>query len=363
MKVRTLKFLVLCIFFNSIFVLNPLEAQLNTIFENAFNQFLILETEGPGEHGTHFEDAAKIASKELAPALNNLIAGNISSFPLSSTTAGISFDFSSGQPVSISESLGPIFAETAKTVGKRKMNFGFNYTFLNFSKLRGLDTKEIKINFFHQDVNAPGLGDSGNESDVMTVDLDLNIDASIYAFYITAGITNNLDISVALPLISLNLSGNPTAIFDSFTLISTDTANHHFGGDFLNPKLDNEIEYENGSVTGIGDIAVRLKYNLLQGEGIHLAAMLDTRIPTGDEKNFLGTGKTNARLLVLLSKKIGDFTPHANIGYDSRGATDDSDEFEFAIGFDHKVISGLTFAFDVLGEIDLENLEKYIPFF
>jgi len=345
-----------------LFAPNQLDAQIEAEFKNLVDKFLREDISGPdaldsNNHGEHFIPAADKAQVSLVDALNRLVASNISSFPLNSTTAGVSFDFSTGQPVSIRESLGPIFAETGKTLGKGKMNFGFNYTLLNFSKLRGLDTREINFNFYHQDVVEDGnvLGDSPNESDVMNVNLDLNLDANIFVFYLTAGITENLDISVALPLVSLTLSGNPTATFSSFTLASGGTANHNFGfeEDGVSPILTSSYTYDKRPITGIGDVAVRLKYSFLQ-EGLNFGALLDARLPTGSKENSLGTGETNIRLLALFSKKINDFTPHLNVGYDYRGDEFDSNEFEFALGFDQKITSGLTFAFDVLGEIDTD---------
>lgn len=352
-------FIFCCIF---LLAPNQVEAQIKAEFGGLIEFFLENEINGPDDldvnkHGDHFKPAAESARISLVDGLNKLISSNISSFPLNSTSAGVSFDFSTGQPVSIRESLGPIFAETGKTLGKGKMNFGFNYTLLNFSKLRGLDTREIRFNFFHEDLKNPGLGDSFNESDVMEIKLDLNLNASIFVFYLTTGITENLDISVALPLVSLTLNGNPTATISSFTLANSGTANHNFGfldENGLQPKLSTADSYSGTPSTGIGDAAVRLKYSILQ-EGFNFGVLLDARLPTGNADLSLGTGETNVRLLALLSKKVNDFTPHLNIGYDYRGGEADSDEFEFALGFDQKITSGFTFAFDVLGEIDTDT--------
>jgi len=353
-----------------LFAPNQLDAQIEAEFQGLVDKFLTLDIDGPGEHGGHFKPAAEIAKGSLVSSLDQLIASSISSFPLNSTTAGVTFDFSTGQPVSIRESLGPIFAETAKTLGKGKMNFGMNFTSLNFKKLRGLDTREIRFNFYHENVpmsesyrdyiNYSGerFGDSPNESDVMNVKLDLNLAASIFVFYLTAGITEKLDVSVALPLVGLTLSGTPRATFSSFTLASGGNANHNFGQEEDGtPILSLDYEEFGNETNGglrVGDLALRLKYRILQ-EGLNVGALLDVRVPIGGEDISLSTGKSNVRLLALFSKKIDDFTPHLNVGYDYRGDELDSNEFEFVIGFDQKITSGLTFAFDVLGEIDLED--------
>ncbi len=336
-------------------------AQLSGTFGKIFDGILKtgFQTSGsPGAHGTHFLDAAARAERELTPALNSLIASNISSFPLSSTVAGVTFDISAGEVIRTVGSLGPIFAETAITLGKNKVNLGFNFTHLNLSRLRGMPTKDIRFTFTHLDIGIPGLGDSRNESDVLDLYLDLGIDANIYAAFATFGITDHFDIGIAIPIVNVNLSGNATGIVQSFTFAAPDSvANHQFGEDPLNPELEKVISYDERA-TGIGDIALRMKFNFAHSSALTMAALLDIRLPTGSKKDFFGTGKPNTRFAWIISKKIGDFSPHLNIGYESRGADFDSDELEFALGFDQKLLSGLTIAAGFNGEIDLNQSES-----
>lgn len=341
-------------------------AQMNTVFQEQFT--IILEDalkRSPFGHANHFKEAAMRASEELSPALNSFIANNISSFPLSSTSAGITFDFSSGQPVIIGESLGPIFAESGKTLGKGKINFGFNYTLLNPQKIRGLPTKDIRFTFLHEDVS-PNEGDylgyNPTEGDVLDVLLGLDLNASIFAFYVTTGITNNLDLSIAIPLVNLTMKGDLKASFDSFTWASLGRALHHFGDDDSdeNNKISPVLNYSNSyfeSAAGVGDIALRLKYSVYNTSKLNLAFLLDARLPTGDESFFLGTGASNIRVSGIASGQVGNFQPHLNVGYDYRGQDNDSDEIEFAIGFDQKIVTGFTFALDILGEFDIQNDE------
>ena len=330
-------------------------------------------------HGAHYIPASNRASGILTPALNSMIAANVSSFPLSSTSSGVTFDFSTGRPVSISESLGPILAETAKTLGKGKLNIGFNYTYLNFKTLRGMPLRDMRFTFFHEDheTNFPfdpdqseqgSLGIPGFESDNIDIFLNLKTTASIFAMYFTTGITSNLDINIAVPILNINLSGNTRAVINSFTYGRSspnspqfEGAAHRFNDDALNPDLEANYLYD-VSANGLGDIAIRLKYNFMSGPGLNSALLLDVRLPTGDEKDFLGTGKTVTRFSGILSRQLGDFTPHLNVGYERRGAVLDSDEFEFVFGFDQKITTGLTFAIDVLGAIDL-NSDELIQLF
>lgn len=176
---------------------------------NVFGSVLDIQLAGPGEHGNHFRPASVALTNGTINSFGSFIATNVSSFPLSSTEAGLTFDFSTGQPVSTTTSMGPIFAERAQTLGKNRFNLGFNFTFFNLSKLRGVNTDAIRFTFTHQDVGAPGLGDSDNEFDTVDLFMHLDLNASILAFSTTIGITNNFDISLAVPFVNVSIKTDP----------------------------------------------------------------------------------------------------------------------------------------------------------
>ena len=144
----------------------------------------------------------------------------------------------------------------------------------------------------------------------------------------------------------------PPPTINSFTYANTGRASHFFAGNADNPILQTQVPYDE-SATGIGDIVVRLKYCFLRGGGVDLGALADVRIPTGKEEDFLGSGKADAILALLFSKKIGDFTPHLNLGYEIRKADFQSDRVVIKGGFDHRLLQGLTFAADFLGTVDV----------
>jgi hypothetical protein len=322
-------------------------AQLDQFFDQIWTRVLRTDFEfsGTGVHENHFIPAAELANDRLTPALNSMIARNLSSLPLPATSAGVTVDFSTGQIVRISESLGPIFAETAQTLGKGGANIGLNYTYLNLARLRGVSTADIRFTFTHQDVGQQGLGDSENESDLVNLVLGLDINASILAAFGTYGLI---------------------ALIDSYTFANLGTANHRFNDDPLNPRLDDNVPYESiqtgTSATGLGDVGLRLKYSFLRGTEVESAALLDVRLPTGDKNDFLGTGSTNARLSWILSKKVGEFHPHFNLGYSHRAADRDSDQLEMTLGFTQKITTGMNFAAEFIGQFDV-NSDEVITFF
>jgi hypothetical protein len=335
-------------------------AQLNTTFSDIFNEVLVVRLQksgSPGMHGSHFLESAAKANAELVPALNSLIAGNISSFPLSATSGGILFDFSSGQPVPVTESLGPIFAENAKTLGKGKLQIGVNYTYQDLDHFRGLATNQMTFTFTHLDVSQDGtLGESPNESDIIFQDLDLHVRSHIGVVFATYGITQALDVSLALPVISVALSGTSVATISSYTFPRLGHANHLFGGDTLNPVLTTSVPYDRNA-SGIGDLAFRVKYNFIRGAGLDFAALLDVRFPTGKEEDFLGSGKPTILLYGILSNRFGDLGTHLNVGYARKNADLQSDAILYKGGFDAKLLTTLTFALDILGQVDLNKDE------
>ncbi|MCB1052450.1 MAG: transporter [Acidobacteria bacterium] len=341
----------------------PLWGQLNQTFSDLVNEVLINRLVlSPGEHASHFREQAALANQQLVPALNALIATNISSFPNNSTASGVTYDFSSGAPKKIVGSLGPIFGETASTLGRKKMYFNVNASHLSLDRFRGLKTQDIRFTFTHLDVSQDGhLGDNPNESDTIDLFLDMDVNAEIYALTFAYGLTDSVDFSLGVPFVSLDLGGTATARINSFTFSNLGMANHNFGPDPTQPQLETQIPY-GGSASGIGDIAVRFKFNFLQGKRFDLALQLDARLPTGDEKDFLGTGKTSFRISELISKRDGDFCPHLNLSYEKRGAQLDSDELQIVAGFDHKMTDSVTIAAELMGYFDLNDSENVVLF-
>ena len=173
----------------------PAQAQLNRVFDTLFDDIL---REGfrlsPGEHANHFLPAAEEASNALTPALNSLIAGNISSFPLSSNVAGVIISVVDGKPLITRGSMGPIVAETAETLSPGELVVGFNATHLSLNSFRGLPLEDMGFTFLHSDIGEPGLGDSPNESDIVNISLGLEADANIFVLYAAYGIAPNLDV-------------------------------------------------------------------------------------------------------------------------------------------------------------------------
>lgn len=308
-------------------------------------------------HGEHFIPSAVGANNALLGVFTGAIGSDISNFPRSSTVASETFSFVGGVPTPTSNSFGPIFAERAQTLGRGRFDVSMSYSSIQFDRLRGIPMSDVQLNFLHQNVDFPGcderFGDCSLygtpllEHDVVRLDLDLRIRAKLYAFNATVGVTDWMDIGVAVPVVDLSIDGRSTA-----TVVTADVENitHFFGGTVDNPILTAQTTSE-GSTRGIGDVAARTKLRILNGEHTGAAILGEVRLPTGREEDFLGTGHIAARGMFIASSTLGSFGPHVNFGYMHRTGAGVSDSFQFATGFDQRFSDWATFVVDLVGDV------------
>jgi hypothetical protein len=67
--------------------------------------------------------------------------------------------------------------------------------------------------------------------------------------------------------------------------------------------------------SGVGDLAVELKWRILERGGFSLAVKPGVSFPTGDERRGLGNGRMSYGAILIASQSAGAFSFHANAGY------------------------------------------------
>jgi hypothetical protein len=307
-------------------------------------------------HGDHFLPGAVAGNATIIGFLNDAIAANASNIPLSASGSGVTFKFVGGLPVKTSGSLGPVFGERAQTLGKHRVVFGANLTGVAFSSLRGVPLDNLILNFSHQDVPPPGLGSPPRENDILQVRLQMNVSLLVSTFFATWGVTDGLDLGVAVPLVHTTLQGRSTGEFFPFGIPTS----HFFSGDSLHPVLTaNAATF--GSSTGIGDIALRMKANLRSTERLGVALMADARLPTGSPDDLTGAGRFALRGLAIASARFGDFSPHLNVGYFLRRGDGSNDALLATGGFDQPVSHWATMAVDLISEWEIGKSALTLP--
>ena len=322
-------------------------------------------------HGKHFIPASVGANGSLIAFIGNAIAGSAANAPISAASAGTTFRFEGGVPVATSVSSGPLFAERAPTLGKGRVFAGFNRNRAHYQSLRGIPVNDIRLIFTHENVTSATFpkcdsiagGDCNLfgvpklENDIMMFNLALDIDVTVSSFFLTYGLTDRLDLSFALPVVSASLRGTSNADLLPF---GGPPAAHFFAGTPDNPVLHATRSVE-GSATGIGDVAARMKLNLNQSARAAFSVLLDARFPTGSEADLLGTGHFAGRGLAIVSARFDDFTPHANVGFLVRTGKMENDAVLATIGFDHRLASWATLAADLISEFQVGESKLRLP--
>jgi hypothetical protein len=354
---RTTRLLAVLTVLSTILVVVPGSVSAQSLrhkMERIFDDSLRLQLGGsPGEHANHFNPDRVATSQQTIDQLTRFIGANISSFPLSSTSASVTFDLSSGVPVRKTSSLGPVYTDRASSIGKGRTILGYNFTFMRLNKVRGLDTQSLRFTFSHEDVGAPGLGDSDNELDTIDLFMNMELEASVLAFYFTHGVTKRLDLSLAIPIVNVRMRADPVAYMNSFTFVKNDSANHFFDGTRVDPVLFTIPQPIDDDATGVGDIALQAKYNFLRGGRLELTALLGARLATGDKDNFLGAGDPSYRVALVASGTREAGAPHLNLAYVFHQSELVRDQIDAFLAYDHKAGDRLTLAFELLGRFEV----------
>jgi hypothetical protein len=323
---------------------------------------------GTGVHESHFITSASTQNGTLLSFISNAISGNVANIPVSATSGGFTFRFEGGVPVRTSTSPGPVFAERAQTLGRGRVFVGANVNRLHFEALRGVSLRDIRFNFVHENVDTPQCdaiegrdcapyGVPRLENDVIALRLALDLDMTATSFFVSFGLLDRLDVGVVLPIVSTSLRGTTDAQIISF---AESTAAHFFGGTPADPQLATS-RFVEGSTTGIGDVAARVKVNVMQAERTTFALLADLRFPTGDADDLLGSGHVAARGLGILSARLGAFSPHANLGFLFRGSDSLSNAVLATVGFDHLMAPWATLAVDLVSELQVGESKLQLP--
>ena len=318
----------------------------------------------PGEqpHSAHFTSNFQFNFNQFSTAL----VSQLVSVPLPSPGGGFTYEFdpSLGVFQRTTQSFGPILADRADTIGARRVSFGFTYQRFTFDSIEGLDLNTVPAVFTHD--NAQLLG--GREDVVTTVN-SIEATVSQATTFVTVGVTERFDISLAVPVVS-----NDLKVVSAATIHRIGTTNPltHFFRQSDGEVGEQRIFTAVGSASGIGDIMVRFKGNFRKTTTSSFAAGLDVRLPTGDELNLLGSGAPGLQPFGIWSATFQKLSPHINVSYRWNGSSvlagnpaegesaPFGDQFAYGVGADLSIAPRVTVAFDLLGRyfIDAERLRS-----
>jgi hypothetical protein len=312
---------------------------------------------GGVSHSAHFNSGFESEFSQFGTALT----GQIVSLPLPAPASGFTYQFDPGLGVFTrsTSSFGPILAERAETIGARRVSMGFAYQRLAFDSIENIDLQSVPAVFTHDNAEL-----RGGREDVITTVNSIDSEVTRSAAFLTYGVTNDLDISIAVPYVTTDIVVTSDATIQR---IGTTVPEIHFFRGADDGIGDRRIFTAFGHASGIGDMTIRMKQAIKKSPRNGFALGLDLRLPTGDESNLLGTGAPAVQPFGAWSATFGTFAPHINLGYQWNGSSvlagdiesgvseDLPDVVVYALGAVVAVHPRITLALDVLGRYIIDS--------
>jgi hypothetical protein len=288
----------------------------------------LVTNQGIATGNPQIDQAAAMAT---SATISRALLANIATLPVTSSSAGFVYRFNPelGTVERVTESFGPFFVERALTAGRGMSSFSLTFQHLSFSSLDGHDLRSGTFVTTANKFKDEALPYDQNE-------LTLNIDTSVATFTGNFGITDDLEVGVAVPLVSLHVDGTRVDVYrgQAFTQAAA-----------------------SASAIGLADVVLRTKYTLLASRGSGVAAAVDLRLPTGREENLLGAGTASLKVTGIASVENGRTTVHANGGYSVGGL---ARELSFGGAVALAATSRLTVSGELLGR-RLDSIGRIVP--
>ena len=231
-------------------------------------------------------DKDREAADATRDTLTRALLASVATLPVSTSSSGFSYRFNPalGTVERASETFGPFFVERALTAGEGQASLGFTLQYASFGALDGnhLRTGELMT-------TANRFSDESAPFDIET--LTLGITTKTATFFGNVGVSDRVDLGVAVPVVSLSVNGSRLNTYRGQTLLQARGS---------------------ASTVGLADIAVRSKVRLTNDGPGAVSAGVEARLPTGREEDLLGAGHAAMRFMGLASAEAGPTSIHGN---------------------------------------------------
>jgi hypothetical protein len=241
----------------------------------------------------HDEQAASMTRDTIS----QLLVAEIGYLPLSSSSSGFTYRLNPalGLVVRSSDSFGPFFTERSLTSGSLQASFGISVQTAAYDSIDGQSLRSGTLV-----ATASSVHGAPTPFDVETVSLRLS--SNIVTLSALVGLTDRLDVGVAVPYGRVTLDGE-----------RVDT---YRGSPFLQASAS-------GSSVGFGDVVLNAKYNVVRQEANGVSVGFEARLPTGNPDNLLGAGRWTITPLIIGSAESGRLAMSGEIGYGTGGISDE----------------------------------------
>jgi hypothetical protein len=232
-------------------------------------------------------DRDRAAAEATRVTLTNALLSTVATLPVSTSSSGFSYRLNPtlGTVERGSQTFGPFFVERALTAGAGQASLGFTFHYASFHSLDGNDLRDgtfVTVANQFTDEAAP--------FDVET--LSLRITTRTATFFGNVGLSDRVDVGVAVPLVRLDIDGTRVNTYRGQALLQASAR---------------------ARTVGLADVAVRTKVRLTGDGPAVVAAGVEARLPTGREEDLLGAGELAMRFLGLASYEAGAASVYGNV--------------------------------------------------
>jgi hypothetical protein len=269
--------------------------------------------------------------------------------PLPSAAPGVSYSFdpATGNFRRDPATFGQIYLERADPLGKGRFNVSFAYQYTELDQLEGMDAGDLTDSL---PIPFEGL--------LAAMEIpNLHLDAAVHSllFAATYGVTDNLDVSLAVPVM----------ISDLDVRTSVAAAGLTEDGELI--LFEDDVD-DSSHPAGFGDVLLRAKYRVLELHDLHAATGLLLRLPSGDKDDLQGTGFVEVAPSLLASTRIFEpaadarFQGHFNVAIGFNANDVSSSDARWGIGLDWGVTESATFAIAILGRHPFSRIGPHDAF-
>jgi hypothetical protein len=266
------------------------------------------------------------AAVETRDILTTFLSLDLATLPVSSSSGGFTYrlDPDLGTVVRSSDSFGPFFAERSLTAGRNQASLGIGYRSTSFGNIDGRELRDGTLVS-----TASMLRGEAAPFDIETV--TLRIDTHTMTLTGNYGVTDRFDIGGAIPFVRVSLQGQRVDNYRGRELVQATGS---------------------ASASGLGDVVLRAKYNVLRDGASGVAVAGEARLPTGDEEDLLGAGRTTLTPRLIGSYERTRVGLHGEVGYSFR---DGANTLGYAVAATVVAVPRLT----LVGEVSGLRLEGF----
>jgi hypothetical protein len=264
------------------------------------------------------------AAAATRDTIASFLVQEIATLPIASSSGGFTYrlDNTLGTFIRSSDSFGPFFTERSLTAGVNRASFGVGYQSTQYETIDGRNLRDGTLVS-----TAAILRGASQPFDIETVSLRMRTDMmTLTGNY---GVADRVDVGVAIPFVRLRLEGERVDVYRGQTFLQASGS---------------------ASASGLGDIVARVKYNVLREGPSGIAVGAETRFPTGDEDNLLGTGEISFTPRVIGSVEGTTVGFHGEFSYTLHGVSN-------ALGYGAALTVAAAPRFTIIGELVGRRIE------